>query len=579
MLSGSIQKAGNMIGKTVSHYKIVQKLGEGGMGVVYKAMDTTLGRPVALKFVTGGLAADESTKQRLMREAKACASLNHPNISTIYELGDAEEGSFIAMEFIEGRTLEDLVRERRFELSEVLKIGLQAADALAAAHRQGIIHRDLKSANVMLDTNGRVKIMDFGLAKLAHGSMLTQSGVTLGTAAYMSPEQAVSGVVDHRSDIYSLGVVLYELATGELPFKDAHPLAVMYSVVHEDPTPPRDLDAAIPEQLQAVILKAMQKDPENRYQSLDEMTADLSRVPTAEGVQSTETSQAAHGSSASVAPPASPEARVAPGRVRSKTTMKYVIFVGLLGAVTAGLILIRGSLSKQTDKTTDRALAKTHVDRALSYLSDQKRELAARELELAVENDPTYSMAWSSLAAVSIQDHNLDEAISQSRKAIELDGNNTNAFYNLAYALEEKEEYTEAIEPYSRAIDIDSTFTQAYSALGNLYLRLNSVQDAIDILDRAVRITPNSDYIFLVYKNLGRAYLAVQQYDRAIGNLKKSLELQPVVIPETVHYLAQAYEAAGQTGASVREWQAYIDIETDSLKQKEAMNHLRELTR
>ncbi len=178
-----------MIGRTVAQYKIVEKLGEGGMGAVYRAEDQKLDRTVALKFVLSSISAGLDGQERLMREAKACAALNHPNITTIYDFGEDDSSSFIVMEFVEGLTLADAIRERAFETEEVVSIGVQVADALRAAHARGIIHRDLKSANIMLDGSGRVKVMDFGLAKLADSSFVTQTGTTLGTAAYMSPEQ------------------------------------------------------------------------------------------------------------------------------------------------------------------------------------------------------------------------------------------------------------------------------------------------------------------------------------------------------------------------------------------------------
>ncbi|MFQ5864411.1 MAG: protein kinase [bacterium] len=565
-----------MIGKTISHYKILEKLGEGGMGVVYKAMDTTLGRLVALKFVSAAGVTDELTKKRLMREAKACALLNHPNITTIYEFGQADERSFIAMEYVEGQTLQALVEQKRFELCEVLEIALQAADALDAAHSKGIIHRDLKSANIMIDANGGVKIMDFGLAKLSKSSLLTQTGVTLGTAAYMSPEQARGEEIDSRSDIYSMGVILYQLSTGELPFAEAHHLAVMYAVINEDPRPPRELNPEIPPELQAVILKAMEKDPDSRYQNFEEMANDLMELQ--EAVVSADASK-------------EPSQRVLirrPGRVakakgREKTvasqTKKVLIYILPILLITGGVVTWFLKDNASLTVNSKREIAKTHVNSAIIYLKENKREPAKRELELAVKSDPTYSAAWSSLAALNIQAQQLDVAISQSRKAIELDKSNSNAYYNLAYALEEKGELHKAIEKYSEAVKVDSTFTQAYSALGNLFIKLDRPEDAVRILERAVGITHESEYIYLIYKNLGKAYFTLNRHDDAIKFLQRSLQLQPMEVPETIYFLAMAYEAAGLIKESIANWQHYIEIQRDTLKQREAMNRLEKLTK
>jgi len=265
-----------MIGETVSHYKIIEKLGKGGMGVVYKAIDTTLERTVALKFVSSEVSDNESLIKRLAREAKACASLNHPNITTIYELAITEGRSFIVMEYVEGITLKELIAKKHLELNEVLDIAHQAVNGLIAAHKKGIVHRDLKLSNIMLDADHCVKIMDFGLAKLASGTtMLTQSGEILGTVAYMSPEQIKGENVDLRSDIYSFGMILYQLCTGELPFKDEYELAIMYSIIHEKPVSPHEINSHINPELEAVILRALEKDPDKRFKSFAEMECDI----------------------------------------------------------------------------------------------------------------------------------------------------------------------------------------------------------------------------------------------------------------------------------------------------------------
>ena len=272
-----------MIGKTILHYKIIEKLGEGGMGVVYKAEDTKLERTVALKFLSLTSIGEEE-KKRFKREAKAAASLNHPNIATVFAIDEADDQTFIAMEFIEGKSLQDIVGAQHavpLPLDDAINYATQTAAGLQAAHEKDITHRDIKSANIMVTDKGQIKIMDFGLAKLANRSKLTQLGTTLGTAAYMSPEQSRGENTDHRSDIWSLGVVLYEMISGQIPFRGDYEQAVIYSIQNEEPEPLTSLRSGVPIALDGIIAKALAKDPGIRYQNVEELPADLKALDTA----------------------------------------------------------------------------------------------------------------------------------------------------------------------------------------------------------------------------------------------------------------------------------------------------------
>jgi predicted Ser/Thr protein kinase/TolB-like protein len=264
-----------MIGKTISHYRIIEKLGEGGMGEVYLAEDTKLRRTVALKFLPSEYTSEPELKARFMREAQAAAALNHPNIITVHEVAEHEGRLYIAMEYVEGESLKDLVSKKGLTIGEVLDMALQICDGLAVAHQAGIIHRDIKPQNILVGKDGRVRICDFGLAKLKDVTQLTQTGSTLGTVAYMSPEQAQGQEVDHRSDIFSLGVVLYEVITGQLPFKGEHEAAVIHSIINDTPEPLARYKADVPERLQTIADKALKKDPANRYQTVADMMVDL----------------------------------------------------------------------------------------------------------------------------------------------------------------------------------------------------------------------------------------------------------------------------------------------------------------
>ena len=272
-----------MIGSTISHYKILEKLGEGGMGIVYKAHDTKLDRLVALKFLPPQLSVAENDRARFLQEARAISALNHPSIATIHDIDEANGQKFLVLEYIPGGTLKSKLKhlkseDRHFLLSEVLDYGIQAAEALAHAHRHQIIHRDVKTDNMMLTEEGKVKLTDFGLAKLRGGAQVTKTGTTVGTAAYMSPEQIRGEEVDRRSDIFSFGVVLYELTTSHLPFRGEFETALSYSILNENPPGIASLRQGVPPLLERVINHCLEKNITERYQSADEIAAELRKV-------------------------------------------------------------------------------------------------------------------------------------------------------------------------------------------------------------------------------------------------------------------------------------------------------------
>ena len=267
-----------MTEKKILHYTILEKLGEGGMGVVYLAEDTKLERKVAIKFLPHHIAANDEERKRFKIEAKAAAALNHPNIATIHAIEETDDEIFIAMEYVEGRELTEIVGANGgspMKIEDAIDYTTQIAAGLQSAHQKGVVHRDIKSANIMVTDKGQIKIMDFGLAKLANRTKMTMEGTTLGTAAYMSPEQAGGKNVDHRSDIWSLGVVLYEMISGRLPFQGSYETAVIYSVLNEEPEPLTALRSNLPIALDGIIFKALAKDPSMRYQHVDELPADL----------------------------------------------------------------------------------------------------------------------------------------------------------------------------------------------------------------------------------------------------------------------------------------------------------------
>ena len=266
-----------MVGSTIGRYKIVDRLGAGGMGEVYKAEDTTLGRPVALKFLAAHLLNDDEAKQRFLREAKAAAAITHPGICHVYEVGEENGKTFLAMVFLEGEPLEDRIEKGPLPLKDALDIGRQIAEALEAAHEKEIVHRDIKPANVMVDAKGRATILDFGLARLAEASKLTRANQTVGTAAYMSPEQIQGTEVDHRTDVWAVGCVLYEMVAGVRPFKGEYDQALAYEIVQEEPEPLTGVRAGLPMELEFIVGKCLAKEADERYSSAGDLAKDLSR--------------------------------------------------------------------------------------------------------------------------------------------------------------------------------------------------------------------------------------------------------------------------------------------------------------
>ncbi len=572
-----------MISQTISHYRIVEKLGEGGMGVVYKATDTKLDRTVALKFLPTHLSGSEENKSRFLQEAKATAALNHPNIMNVYEIDEHNGSLFMAIEFIEGQTLHSMLAKTKsgesFSVDQAIEWTVQIATGLKTAHEKNIIHRDIKPANIMVTSGGQLKIMDFGLAKLKSSIGITRTGTSLGTLSYMSPEQAQGQTADHRSDLWSLGVVLYEMLTGEQPFKSEHEAGLAYLIINEDPPLPSEMDKKIPHQLDSVVMKILQKDSDKRYQNMNELITTLVSVRTdiASKKSEAKTKAIAVLPFGNISPDKESDyfsdglteelianlSRLKDIRLVPRTTsMQYKGTkkdAQTIGRELGTRYILAGTVRKFQDNLritvelvdvdADAQLwAETYkgkiedvfdiqekvstqiVDALMVKLTPKEQVALTKRSTLNAEAFDYYLRARGFLYRLSKGNTNI--AIQLFLKAIELDPRYAAAYAGLgeAYAYlyqywDRRESWLEkAVESSLKAQLYDPTLSEAFAALAVAYFNKKMFDDALTAGKKAIELDPNNH---IPYWILGRIYRQMDREEEALELFKKSLEINP----------------------------------------------------
>ena len=572
-----------MIGQTVSHYKIVDKLGEGGMGIVYKARDLKLDRPVAVKFLSQHLSASDESKTRFVQEARSAAALNHPNILNVFDIDEQDGKIFFVMEYVEGKTLKSYITSLQtgegISLRQAIDWTIQIAQGLKAAHEKNIVHRDIKPENIMLTKEGLPKIMDFGIAKLKGGTGLTRTGTSMGTLAYMSPEQAQGMAGDHRSDIWATGVVFYEMLTGELPFRGEHEAALMYLIVNEKALAPSSHDKRIPPPVDSFVMKMLEKDQDRRYQSMDEVLTSLRevKIEVENAAQTGKTKAIVLLPFQNISPDKESDyfsdglteelilslSRMKNMRVVSRTsTMQYKGTkkdIKTIGRELGARYILEGSVRKfqddlritvqLVDVETDAQLWAAKYKGKLADVFDIQEQVSEQIVDaLMVKLSPTekivltkrstenaeafdyYLRARNALYRMSKND--INSAIHLFQRAIELDGRYAVAYAGLGetYAWlyqnhDRRELYLDkAVEASLKALMYDATLSEAYTALAIAYFNKKMVDDALTSGQKAIELDPNN---FNAYWILGRIYHSSDRDKDAIEMYKKCIQFNP----------------------------------------------------
>jgi len=583
-----------MIGKTISHYKILEKLDEGGMGDVYKAKDINLDRIVALKFLPVATTRDEEVKTRFINEAKAASSLQHHNIYTIHEIDETDDGQlFIVMDYYEGETIEEKIKQSPLEVDEALDITIQIAQGLDKAHKKKIVHRDIKSANIIVTTDGVAKLLDFGIAKLIGSqTRVTTDGTSLGTATYMSPEQTLGKDVDHRTDIWSLGVVLYEMLTGSTPFQGDYEQAVVYSILNEEPKPITDLRSGIPKELERIVIKSLAKDPNERYQHLDELITELKNV------KSHIKTYTNTGSESSLSKQLSSIAVLPFLNLSNDPENEYFSdglaedLLNVLTKITGLRVASRTSSFVFKDKSQDireigRAInVDTVLEGSVRKVGNQLRITAQlisvsdgyhlwsekfdRELKdvFAIQDEITENIAKTLKVLFTKKEKEAIEIVHSS-------DHEAHEYYLQGRALFHqwrRQGYRSAIKLYKKAVKIDPKYAVALAAIADcnalLYMYWDTKEEYLKEAQKysslALELAPNlSD----VQVSKGLAYTLIKNYKKAEKSFQMAIKLSSTCF-EAYYWSARTQFVQGNIERAVRMYEKAIELRPDDFQPK-----------
>ncbi len=493
-----------MIGETLGNFKIIEEISRGGVAIIYKGFQTNLNRYVAIKVLPPQLTTDPDLVERFRREAQAVAKLNHPNVCQVYDVNIKDNTHYIVMELIDGETLREIIqKEAPLSLKENLTILSQVGDALSHAHRNGIIHRDIKPENIMIDREGRVKIMDFGVARITNATWQTKVGMIMGTPEYMSPEQVKGERVDERSDIYSLGVMLYEMLTGELPFKGDDPFSIAFHHVNSEPLPLTQANPGLPKVVEKVVMKTLAKGKEDRYQNVDELVKNFRRAA----------KQARKMTRVNTLITPRPLVPVAKKRSPNK---KLIVGIIALLVVTVALISLSagGLLSKEK-----RALR--YLEQGEKLYHTEEYQKAIPNYKRAVELNPTLEKALSGLAKSYEKVGDYQQTIAGYSKVLELDEDNFPAHLGLGRSYEKLGDYEQALKIYQRALELGFDGAELHYKIGEIYRGLSNYPQALSEYQEALNRDPN--YV-LAYKSSALIHDDQNRYKDALAMWRKVAE-------------------------------------------------------
>jgi len=531
-------------GAKLGRYEIRSKIGEGGMGEVYLAEDTKLNRRVAIKFLPVDSQANDQANKRLLREARAAAKLDHPNICAVHEVGEEDDRSFIVMPYVEGETLDLRLKWKRLEISDSLAIATQVADALAEAHAHGIIHRDVKPSNIIVTPRGRAKVMDFGLAKfsaigVADGlkvnaeastqALLTTPGTIIGTVPYMSPEQVHGQPLDARTDIFSFGVLLYEMLTGQKPFAAESPAGIISAILTKEPAPLAAYLLSYPPELQRIVAKCLEKDRERRYQTIRDVTTDLENVRAEQTSGVSKLMPTGEKSEASARETVTDYAPPPPAFILSRRTIVVAVLTLVIAALSVYLLSRNFRKTPGVTSSAGNSVAYDKYLRARVLLRSENRddnETGTTLLEQAVAADPGLAAAWAELARGYNSKafyYNPEEAKELSvkaqvanEKALRLNPNLPEAHLVrgvLLWTHGNRFPHEQAINSYKQALALDPNLDEAHHQLGLVYLHIGLLDKGWAEIEKAIEINPSNTYARL---RLGVISLYRAKYEDAL---------------------------------------------------------------